>query len=247
MGTYDGKRAVITGGTSGIGLATAKLLLDGGARVLVTGRTQALLDSARAELGDRAIVLASDAASLADVDALAERAKVEFGALDLVFLNAGVAGFAPFESVTESAYDQLFATNVRGAYFAAQRLAPLVARGGAIVVTTSIANVKGIPMVSAYSASKAALRSLVRSLAAELAPSGVRVNAVSPGPIDTPILGKSIPAEAAEAARREFQESNPMKRMGRSEEVAQAVAFLAFEATYTTGAELPVDGGASQL
>ncbi len=247
MGIYDGKRAVITGGTSGIGLATAKLLIDGGARVLVTGRTQALLDAAKAELGASAVVVSSDAASLADVDALAERAKSEFGALDLAFLNAGVTSTAPFEGMTEQAYDELFAINVKSAYFTAQRLAPLMAEGSAIVLTTSIANVKGIPMASAYSASKAALRSLVRSLAVELLPKGVRVNAVSPGPIDTPILGKAMPAEAAEAAKRQFQERNPMKRMGRSEEVARAVVFLAFEATYTTGAELPVDGGASQI
>lgn len=247
MGQYDGKRVVITGGASGIGLATAKLLLDQGARVLVTGRTQATLDSAREELGPNAIGVKSDAASLSDIDALAARVKSDFGTLDALLVCAGQTRFVPFEGVTEAMYDELLAVNTKGAYFTVQKLAPLMTEGSAVVFITSVANRLGIPMISAYSASKAALRSITRSLARELLPLGIRVNAVSPGPIDTGILEKAMPGEAAEQTKRQMSESNPMKRFGRPEEVAKALVFLAFEATYTTGAELVVDGGGSQL
>jgi NAD(P)-dependent dehydrogenase (short-subunit alcohol dehydrogenase family) len=146
---YEGKRAVITGGTSGIGLATAKLLVREGARVLVTGRTKVGLDKAREELGENGLVAESDAASLADIDKLADRVKSAFGALDLLFVNAGTTRFAPFESVTEAAYDELFSLNTKGAYFTVQKLAPLMTEGSAVVFTTSTANVKGLPMISA--------------------------------------------------------------------------------------------------
>lgn len=247
MGQYDGKRAVITGGTSGVGLATAKLLLDRGARVLVTGRNETTLESVREELGDNAIAVQSDAASLTDIEALTERVKSEFGTLDLLFLNAGVTRWVPFENTPEDVYDELFAVNTKGPYFMVQKTLPLLTDGSAIVLTTSIANMKGVPLVSAYAAGKAALRSMARSLARELLPRNIRVNAVSPGPIDTPILDKALPKESVEQAARTLRDVNPMKRFGQPHEVAKAVAFLAFEATYTTGAELPVDGGASQI
>ena len=247
MKPYDGKKVVVTGGTSGIGLATAKLLLDHGARVLVTGRTPVTLDQAREQLGGGAIVVESDTASLTDIDTLADRVKSEFGTLDLLFANAGVTRPTPFEATAEALYDELLTVNAKGPYFTVQKLAPLMARGGAVVLTTSVANVKGLPMVSAYSASKAALRSMTRTLARELLPRGIRVNAVSPGPIDTGILERTLPKEAAERTRAQMTENNPMKRFGHPEEVAKAVMFLAFEATFTTGAEMPVDGGASQL
>jgi NAD(P)-dependent dehydrogenase (short-subunit alcohol dehydrogenase family) len=247
MKQYDGRRVVITGGTSGMGLTTAKLLLDRGARVLVTGRTKASLDSAREALGTKAIAIQSDTTSLADIDALADRAESEFGRLDLLFVNAGSTRFVPFENMTEAVYDELFTLNTKAPYFAVQRLVPLMAEGGAVVLTTSVVNVMGLPMVSAYSASKAALRSMARTLARELLPRGIRVNAVSPGPIDTSILAKAMPKEVAEETKLQMTEDNPMKRLGRPEEVAKAVAFLAFEATYTTGVEFAVDGGASQL
>ena len=248
MGRYGDKKAVIIGGTSGMGLATAKMLLDKGARVLVTGRSQAGLNSAQKELGNDAIVVASDARSLKDIDDLASQVKAKFETFDLLFVNAGFGVFAPFENTTESAYDEMFNLNAKGPFFAVQKLAPLMNHGGAVVLTTSVANVKGMPGLAAYGAAKAALRSFARVLAAELLPRGIRVNAVTPGPIDTPIIGKAFPdKDMAAGVAQQMREANPMKRLGTGEEVAKAVLFLAFDATFTTGAELPVDGGWSQL
>lgn len=247
MDGYDGKKVVITGGSSGLGLQTARLLAGGGARVLITGRRQAALDAARDELGDRVVAVRSDAASLAEIDALADRVKTAFGTVDALFVNAGVSLFVPFEAMTEAAYDEVFSINTKGPYFTVQKLAPLLIAGSAVVLTTSVANVRGIPMISAYGASKAALRSMTRGLARELLPRGIRVNAVSPGPIDTGILARSMPAAAAEQIAAQMAAENPMLRFGTPDEVARAVAFLAFDATFTTGTELAVDGGAAQL
>jgi NAD(P)-dependent dehydrogenase (short-subunit alcohol dehydrogenase family) len=247
IGKYDGKTVLITGGSSGLGLATAQILAAEGARVMITGRTQATLDSATERLRGDVTAVRSDAASLPAIDALVDRVKAEFGTLDLVFVNAGITRFIPFESMPEEIYDQIFAVNVKGPYFTVQKLAPLIREGGDIVLTTAVSNVKGLPMISAYSASKAALRSLTRSLARELLPRGIRVNAVSPGPIDTGILERAMPQQAAEQTKAEMTQRNPMQRFGRPDEVAKAVAFLAFDATYTTGSELAVDGGTSQL
>jgi NAD(P)-dependent dehydrogenase (short-subunit alcohol dehydrogenase family) len=248
MERYEGKKAVITGGTSGSGLATAKMLLDAGARVLVTGWSKAGLESAQKELGKDALVVSSDARSLTDIEALASRVKAEFGTFDLLFVSAGFAIFAPLENTTQATYDEMFNLNAKGPFFAVQKLAPLMNRGGAVVLTTSIANVKGSPNQAAYAASKAALRSFARVLAAELLPRQIRVNAVTPGPIDTPIIGKVFPEKGTAAhVREQAVATNPMKRFGMPEEIAKAVLFLAFDATFTTGAELPVDGGASQL
>ncbi len=247
MERYQGKKVVIIGGTSGMGLATAKMLLDGGARVLVTGRSQAGLESAQKELGEGAVVLSSDARSLKDIDALASQVKAEFDTFDLLFVNAGFSIREPLESITEAVYDEMFNLNAKGPLFAVQKLAPLINRGGAVVLTTSIANVKGMPGNAAYGAAKAALRSFARTLAAELLPREIRVNAVTPGPIDTPIIGKAFPGDQAAQIREKMIGMSPMKRFGTSDEIAKAVLFLAFDATYTTGAEIPVDGGWSQL
>ena len=247
MAKYAGKRVLITGGTSGIGLATARLLVSEGAQVLLTGRTRKTLDAAREELGENAIVVESDSASLSDIGKLADRVKTEFQPIDALFVNAGQTRFAPFEETTEGDYDELFAVNAKGPYFTVQKLAPWMREGGGVVFTTSVVNVMGYPMVSAYAATKAAVRSMTRSLARELLPRGIRVNAVSPGPIATSILDKVMPKEALEKTYKQMAETNPMKRVGSPEEIAKAAVFLAFEATYTTGAELPVDGGGSQL
>jgi len=244
---FSGRTALITGGTNGFGRATAELLIAGGARVLVTGRTATSIEETRATLGQRAVVVRSDAASLSDTVALADRARAELGELDLLFVNAGIARSASLAETDEAVYDEAFATNTKGAYFTVQALAPLIVDGGAVVMSTSVANVKGLPLTSVYAASKAALRSMTRTFARELLPRGIRVNAISPGPIDTGVLERSLPADVVERSRAQMVANNPMARFGRTEEVARAVAFLAFDATYTTGAELPVDGGVSQL
>ncbi|MGW7532185.1 SDR family oxidoreductase [Amycolatopsis sp. NPDC054798] len=244
---YEGKRVVIVGGTSGFGFTVAKRLTSEGGRVIVTGRKREQLDKAAVELGERAVVVRSDIASLAELDALADRVEKEFGTIDAVFVNAGVAKMAPLAEVREEDFDELFAINAKGPYFTVQKLAPLLNEGGAVVLTTSVANVRGVPMMSGYAATKAALRSMARSFATELLPRKIRVNAVSPGPIDTGILDRSLPPEVAEPAKAQMTADNPMSRFGAPEEVATAMLFLAFDATYTTGAELPVDGGVSQL
>jgi len=214
----------------------------------VTGRSTAGLESAQKELGKGGVVVSSDARSLTDVDALAARAKAEFDTIDLLFVNAGFSIRAPLESLTEAIYDEMFNLNAKGPLFAVQKLAPLINRGGSVVFTTSIANAKGMPGNVTYGAAKAALRSFARTLATELIPREIRVNAVTPGPIDTPILGKmSLDKDAIAQLKEKMTPMVPMKRWGKPEEIAKAVLFLAFDATFTTGAELPVDGGWSQL
>jgi NAD(P)-dependent dehydrogenase (short-subunit alcohol dehydrogenase family) len=248
MERYQGKKAVIIGGTSGMGFATAKMLLDGGARVLVTGRSAAGLESAQKEIGKRAIVVSSDARSLTDIDALGSRVKAEFDTFDLLSVSAGFATRTPHSSITEADYDEMFSLNAKGPFFAVQKLAPLINQAGSVVLTTSFANVKGMPGNLAYGAAKAALRSFARTLATELLPREIRVNAVSPGPIDTPIIGKVFTSkDEVTQIREKMAAMVPMKRWGTSEEIAKAILFLAFDATFTTGAEFPVDGGWSQL
>jgi NAD(P)-dependent dehydrogenase (short-subunit alcohol dehydrogenase family) len=248
MERYQGKKAVVIGGTSGMGLATAQMLIEGGARVLVTGRSKAGLESAQKEIGKHAIVVESDARSLTDIDALAARVKSEFGTFDLLSISAGFSIPTPVENVTEAVFDEMFNLNAKGPLFAVQKLLPLINKGGSIVLTTSVANVKGLPGQATYGAAKAALRSFARTLATELLPREIRVNAVTPGPIDTPILGKVFADKNAVAHVKEHMTGIiPMKRFGTSDEIAKAVLFLGFDATFTNGHELPVDGGWSQL
>lgn len=214
----------------------------------MTGRSKDGMESAQKEIGKDALVVSSDSRSLTDIDALASRVKAEFDSFDLLFVNAGFALFAPLEYTTEAMYDEMFNLNAKGPFFAVQKLAPLMHKGGAVVLTTSAANVKGMPSLAAYLAAKTAVRSFTRVLAAELLPREIRVNAVAPGPIDTPIIGKAFPEKGAAAHVTERTiATNPMRRFGVPEEIAKAVLFLAFDATFTTGAELPVDGGMSQL
>jgi NAD(P)-dependent dehydrogenase (short-subunit alcohol dehydrogenase family) len=247
MTSYEGRKAVITGGTIGMGLATARSLVEGGAEVLLTGRGGETLENARRELGSRGHVVPSNAASLADIEALGERVAATLGTIDLLHINAGVARLAPFGEVTEQIYDEMFAVNTKGAFFTVQRLAPAIRDGGAIVFTSSVADEGGSPGMSVYGASKAALRSIASGFAAELLPRGIRVNVVSPGFIDTPTMGVTGFSEAdREAFRQAGDEETPMQRHGTPEEVARAVLFLAFEATFTTGARLTVDGGLGQ-
>ncbi|MFD6949588.1 short-chain dehydrogenase [Nocardiopsis sp. TSRI0078] len=247
MDKYSGKNVVITGGGSGMGFALAKLLVDGGARVVITGRSQDTLDAARERLGENAVAVQGDVSSLPDLDALATRVKDELGTIEALFVNAGIAPPTPFESMTEEMYDELFAINVKGAYFTVHKLAPLLSTGAGVVFTTSAANVIGMLDASVYAAGKAALRSMARSFSRELLPRGIRVNAISPGPIDTGVLEHTMSKEAAEQFKAERVADNPMRRFGTTEEIAVAAAFLAFDATYTAGAELAVDGGFTQL
>lgn len=247
MGRYNGKNVVVIGGSSGLGLATAQLLADDGARVMVTGRHQETLEDAGRRLGGNAVTVRSDVGSLPEIDALADRVKAEFGTVDALLVNAGIGSYDPFDAVPEQTYDEVFTINTKGPFFTVQKLAPLLAEGSGVVLTTSIVNVLAYDAVSVYSASKAALRSMARTLARELLPRKIRVNAVSPGPIDTGKLEKELPAERAAQMKAEFAASNPMLRFGRPDEFARAAAFLAFDATFTTGAELAVDGGHSQL
>ncbi|MDF2825957.1 MAG: short-chain dehydrogenase [Mycobacterium sp.] len=239
------KRVVITGGTSGIGLATAQMLTAAGSRVMVTGRSPASLEAARAALGSRAIVERSDA--ITDIDALTERAEAAWGGVDLLVLNAGTTLLATLEDTDEAHYDALFDLNTKAPFFTVQKFVPLMPAGSAVVFTTSVSNSSGIASTSVYSATKAALRSMTRTLARELLDRGIRVNAVSPGPIDTGILERSMPADVARQFIDQMKAANPMRRFGEPAEVARAIRFLAFDATYTTGTELLVDGGASDL
>lgn len=245
MTEYEGKRVVVTGGTSGIGLATAELLLAGGARVLVTGRTPASLDRARTTLGPNAIVEPSDAVT--GIDALARRVEAEFGGVDLLVLNAGGTLTATVEDTSPALFDELFELNTKAPFFTLQRFLPLLPPGSAAVFVTSVSDAKGIATTSVYSATKAALRSLTRTFARELIDRGIRVNAVSPGPVDTGILERTMPADVAREFLEQMKAANPMGRLGTPEEVAKAIRYLGFDATYTTGTELLVDGGVSEL
>ncbi|HYQ00879.1 MAG TPA: SDR family oxidoreductase [Polyangiaceae bacterium] len=247
MNGVSGKVALITGGTTGIGRATAELLHQRGARVMITGQNADTLSAARRELPPDIVVLQADARSVSDADRIANEAKQRFGKLDIVFLNAGIAQLAPFEAVTESFYDEHMNVNVKGVVFTLQKLLPLLSTDASVIVNTSVADMRGAPMMSIYSATKGAVAALVRCLAVELAPRGIRVNSVCPATILTPIQAKfGLPPDVAAATAKHYTERIPRKRFGNADEVANAVLFLASPAaSYITGVELPVDGGLS--
>ena len=249
MGKLDGKVAVVTGGNSGIGLATAKEFSDQGARVAISGRDQQTLNSAKKEIGNGVLVVKADTSKLEDIDALFGAVKKEFGKIDVLFVNAGVGKFVPIESVDEEFFDQIMDINFKGAYFTIQKALPLLNDNASIILNTSINAHIGMANSSVYAASKAALITLARTLSAELVGRGIRVNAVSPGPVTTPIFNKAglAPQELKKLAQS-IQDQVPMKRFGLPEEIAKTVLFLASsDSSFLLGTEIIADGGMSQL
>ena len=249
MGKLDGKTALITGGNSGIGLATAKRFVNEGAYVFVTGRRDAELATAVKEIGRKVTGVQGDVSSLGDLDRLFAQITREKGTLDIVFANAGVAKYARFGTITEEDYDAIFNTNVKGLLFTVQKALPLMPDGGSIILSASIVASKGLPANSVYSATKAAVRSFARTWTTDLKERRIRVNAVSPGPIETPGLSDLVASSGAGAERlRMLSNSVPLGRLGTPDEIAKTVVFLASDdSSYITGTVLFVDGGMAQV
>jgi Dehydrogenases with different specificities (related to short-chain alcohol dehydrogenases) len=249
MNRFTNKTVLITGGSSGIGLAAARAFTAEGARAVITGRDAAALERAKATLASDAVSVVNDAGSTADARALAATLAAANLRLDAVFINAGVAKFAAFPDVDETLWDEIFNTNIKGPYFQIQALLPLLNPGASIVINGSINARIGMPNTSVYAASKAALISLARTLSAELLPRGARVNVLSPGPVSTPIYGKlGLDAAALEATAAQIQNQIPLGRFGTPEEIAATVLHLSSpESAFIVGTEIIADGGMSQL
>ena len=248
-GKLEGKVAVVTGGNSGIGLATAKRFAAEGAHVFITGRRQAELDRAAAEIGPNAIAVRADSSNLSDLDRVYDLVKDKAGRIDILFANAGVGEFAALAEITEDHYDKIFDINVKGVLFTVQKALPLFRDGGSIILNASVVASMGTPAFSVYSATKAAVRNFARSWILELADRGIRVNAVSPGPIATPGLdGLGKTEEQSRQVKASLIAGIPLGRLGTPDEVAKAVVFLASDdSSFVNGAELFVDGGFAQI
>ncbi len=245
----DGKIAVITGGNSGIGLATAKRFVSEGANVFIFGRRQNEIDAGVSEIGKNVIGIQGDVSNLADLDRLFDVVKDQKGHLDILFANAGIAQFAPLGEISEEHFDKIFRINVKGLLFTVQKALPILEDGGSIILNASIGSSKGVGGSSVYSATKAAVRSFARTWTVDLKERKIRVNAISPGPIDTPIFSSITQnEEQSELFKKNIVNAVPMKRMGSPDEVAKVVSFLASdESSYVTGIELFVDGGLAQI
>lgn len=243
---FKNKVVLITGGNSGMGKAAAKAFKQEGADVIITGRDQKTLDITAQELGVTAI--RSDTNKISEIDALMSQIKREKGRIDVLFANAGIAKFIPFEATTEEAFDSMFNTNVKGLFFTVQKAAPLMKGGSTIVLNASIAARLGSPMASVYAATKAAVRSFGRTLASDLVSKGIRLNTVSPGPVETPIFQRVAPGAQGDELLKNLSERTVLKRPGRPEEIANVVLFLASdESSFMYGTDTVVDGGIAEL
>ena len=250
MNRLNGKIAVITGGSSGIGLATARRFVDEGAHVVITGRREKELKDAAALIERNITTVVGDVSRLEDLDRLYAVVKEKHGHIDILFANAGAGTIGPLTIATEAHFDQTFDVNVKGLFFTVQKALPLIRDGGSIILNSSVSNVLGVPGFSAYAASKAAVRNFARAWTLELKDRNIRVNTMSPGPTETPALATTtgLTPEQAEQAAAQFASQVPMGRRGKPEEIAAAVLFLASdESSYITGVDLPVDGGLAQV
>jgi len=249
MGKLAGKVALITGGTSGIGLATATLFKQEGARVIVTGRDEKALARAEQALGEGTLAIKSDAGNLGDVGRLIDTVKARCGDLDVLVLNAGLAPARPFEAIDEAFFDQIIGVDFKGPFFTIQKALPLLKPGSSVVLITTVVAKVGFPQGSIYGAAKAALSSLARSLSAELVGRGIRFNSISPGPIDTPVFAKmGVPPEILDGMLAQIKATIPMLRFGEASEVAKAILFLASpDSSFILGEEITVDGGMTHV
>ena len=249
MKKLENKVAVITGANSGIGLATAKLYLKEGAKVVLSGRRQEALDEIAKDLEGDFITVRADVSNIEDNENLIKRATSKYGKIDVLFLNAGIAPPSPTTDISEDHFNELISTNLKGPVFAVKAALPHIIDGGTILFTNSIVHQKGFDGLSMYSATKGALRAYQRVLTSEVKSRGIRVNSIAPGPIDTPIYGKmGLPQEVVEEMGKGFAQMVPLARFGTSEEVAKSALFLASDdASYINGVELEVDGGLSQI
>ena len=247
---FNGKHVVIIGGNSGIGLSAARSFAQEGAKVIITGRAPDTLESAAKDIGHGAVAIRSDIGDVAQISQFFAELASQLEQIDVLFVNAGIGAFQPIEKVTEEDWDRIHDINLKGVFFCVQKALPLLRTGSSIVLTGSIGALKGIPTGSVYAASKAGLRALGRCFAAELVGRGIRVNVVSPGPTETPIIGRTagLPPQAIPALREQMIRNTPMHRMGTPEEVAAAVLFLASpESAFVTGIDFLVDGGAASF